>query len=247
MLLSLVTWRTAVFVALVCTGICVTVADISAHKPNPSTLEERRLVIRSGTLFTKDGIPISLSGFDSEIQSDKSVQAGISEPKQIKDVIVRSGTAFVRSQDLTKLLRTHINNDKLSNLAVETRDGEMKISGHLKRTVPVHFEIKGPVSLTQAGLIDLHESSMKVDKLPMKGLAEMLGMDPGHVVGNDSSRGLQAGKEDILMDPAALWGMSVHGKLTQVKVVNNGLMLIYGSAPKPVSKGASVASIAPHR
>lgn len=153
-------------------------------------------------------------------------------------MIVRSGSAFVRAQDLSKLLKTHIKNDKLSDLAVETAGDEMKISGHLKKAIPIHFEIKGPVSLTQAGLIDLHESSMKVDKLPMKGLAEMLGMDPGNVVGKDPSKGLQATKNDIFMDPAELWGMSVHGKLTTVKVVNNGLMLVYGSAPTHEKKTA---------
>jgi hypothetical protein len=63
--------------------------------------------------------------------------------KQIKEVIVRSGSAFVRAQDLTKLLRSHINNDKLTDLAVETSGSEIKISGHLKKTLSVHFEVKG--------------------------------------------------------------------------------------------------------
>ena len=238
----------ALFVVLVLSSLAIgaTLADIGASKPGASSVEERRLLIRTGTLFTKDGVPIALSGFDSEIQTDKQPQAGSPVgPKQIKDVIVRSGSAFVRAQDLSKLLRTHINNDKLTDMLVETKGSEIKISGHLKKVIPVHLEIKGPVSVTETGLIDLHESSMKVDKLPMKGLSEMLGMDPGHVVGNDLSKGLKANKEDILLDPSTLWGMSVHGKLTQVKVVNNGLMLIYGAVRKPMqSKTKQTASIA---
>lgn len=243
MLLRSINWkRPVLFAALTCAGIGATLADISKHTANSPGTEQRRLIIHSGTLFTKDGVPISLSGFDSEIESDKSPQSGANAAtKQIKDVIVRSGSAFVRAQDLSKLLKTHIKNDKLSDLAVEAAGDEIKISGHLKKAVPVHFEIKGPVSLTQAGLIDLHESSMKVDKLPMKGLAEMLGMDPGNVVGKDPSKGLQATKNDILMDPAELWGMSVHGKLTTVKVVNNGLMLVYGSAPTREKKTAHLS------
>lgn len=225
--------KIAPFVALSCTCIIATLADVGVQTSTAPAIEERRLLIRSGTLFTKDGVPISLSGFDSEIQSDKPPQVGTPPgPKQIKDVIVRSGSAFVRVQDLGKLLQTHIKNDKLTDLAVQTSGSEIKISGHLKKAIPVHFEIKGPVSLTPDGLIDLHESSMKVDKLLMKGLSQMLGMDPGNVLGKDSHGGLHASKEDIVMDPSALWGMSVHGKLTQVKVVNHGLMLIYGNVPK---------------
>lgn len=231
MLLRSTKWKTPlVFTALLCAGIGATLAEVDKHNAKSVGTEERRLIIRSGTLFTKDGVPINLSRFDSEIESDKPAQAGAGgAAKQIKDVIVRSGSAFVRAQDLSKLLKTHIKNDKLSDLAVETAGDEIKISGHLRKMIPVHFEIKGPVSLSRAGLIDLHESSIKIDKLPMKGLADVLGMDPGKVVGKDPGQGLQATKNDILMDPAELWGMSVHGKLTAVKVVNNGLMLVYGS------------------
>lgn len=224
--------RSLVFAALTCAGIGVTLADIAKHGSDHPSTEQRRLIIRSGILFTKDGVPINLSQFDSEIESDKPVQTSANTgPKQIRDVIVRSGSVFVRAQDLSKLLKTHIKNDKLSDLAVEAAGDEIKISGHLKKAIPVHFEITGPVSLTQTGLIDLHESSMKVDEFPMKGLAGILGMDPSNVVGKDPNKGLQATKNDILMDPAELWGMSVHGKLATVKVVNDGLMLIYGSAP----------------
>jgi hypothetical protein len=240
-------WRSvALFAALGCAGMVATVADVGMQKPAPAALEERRLIIRSGTLFTKDGVPINLSGFDSEIQTDKAPPGGAPVgPKQIRDVVVRSGRAFVHVQDLGKLIQTHIHNDKLTDVKVATSGTRLKLSGHLKKAIPVHFEITGPVSVTQTGLIDLHESSMKVDKIPMKGLSEMLGMDPGNVLGKDSPKELQANKEDILMDPSALWGMSVHGKLTEVKVVNDGLMLTYGAVPVPSKhKAKPAASIA---
>jgi hypothetical protein len=242
--LASLTWRTpALLSAVGCLAMGAGAALADMHKPIAPAVEQRRLFIRSGTLFTKDGVPINLSRFDSEIESEKTSQDLSPEAKQIKDVVVHSGNAFVRAQDLGKLLQTRIKNDKLTDLAVETVGSEIQISGHLKKTIPVHFAIKGPVTLTDTGLIDLHENSMKIDKLPMKGLAEMLGMDPGHVVGENSGKGLQANKDDILMDPNALWGMSVHGKLTQVKVVNNGLMLIYGAARKPPQTSKSTAPV----
>lgn len=242
-------WRTvALFAALGCAGMVATVADVCTQKPAPAALEERRLIIRSGTLFTKDGVPISLSGFDSEIQTDKTPPGGAPDgPKQIRDVVVRSGRAFVRVQDLGKLIQNHIHNDKLTDVKVETSGSQLKLSGHVKKAmIPVHFEITGPVSVTQAGLIDLHDSSMKVDKIPMKGLSEILGTDPAHVIGKDSPNELQANKEDILMDPSALWGMSVHGKLTGVRVMNDGLMLTYSSAVAVPSKhnAKPIASVA---
>ncbi len=243
MLLHSINWRRPiVFAALACVGIGATLADIDEHNAKSAGTEERRLIIHSGTLFTKDGVPINLSGFDSEIESAKPAQGGANgAPRQIEDVIVRSGSAFIRAQDLSKLLKSHIKNDKLKDLALETEGNEIIISGHLKKAIPVHFEIKGPVSLTQEGFIDLHESSMKIDKLPMKGLADMLGMNPGNVVGKQPGKGLQATKTDVLMDPAELWGMSVHGKLASVKVVNNGLMLVYGSAPTHEKKTARLS------
>jgi hypothetical protein len=238
------TSRISVLVAaLLCAAVGAIPADVGNQKVAAPAVEDRRLVIRSGTLFTKEGVPISLSGFDADIQSDKPQPSETTvTPKQIKDVVVRSGSAFVRAQDLSRLLKTRIKNDSITDLAVETSGVEMKISGHVKKVIPVHFEIKGPVSLTQNGFIDLHESSMKVDRLSMKGLSEMLGMDPEHMIG-DSSKGLEGTKNDILFDPNALWGMSVHGKLTGVKIVNDGLMLVYGTSHKPAAKQTKIASL----
>ena len=239
------TWRTSsAFAALVCTVAASVPADVATQRPASPAVEDRRLVIHSGTLFTKDGVPITLSAFEADIESDKSQNSqGPAAPKQIKDVLVRSGNAFVRAQDLSKLLKTHIKNDSITDLAVQTSGNEMKISGHVKKVIPVHFEITGPITLTQDGFIDLHESSMKVDKLPMKGLAEMLGMDPQHVIGSNSSRGVEGTKNDIILDPSALWGMSVHGKLTGVKVMKNGLMLVYGTVHHAAGKPTRLASL----
>jgi hypothetical protein len=237
------TSRISVLVAaLLCAAVGAIPAGVGNQKVAAPAVEDRRLVIRSGTLFTKEGVPISLSGFDADIQSDKPQSETTISPKQIKDVVVRSGSAFVHAQDLSKLLKTHIKNDSITDLAVETSGVEMKISGHVKKLIPVHFEIKGPISLTQNGFIDLHESSMKVDKLSMKGLSEMLGMDPQHMIGN-SSKGLEGTKNDILFDPNALWGMSVHGKLTGVKIVSDGLLLVYGTIHKSAAKQTKMASL----
>jgi len=227
------TLKMALCSAFGCFAIVSTLADVGLQKAATKGSDERRLIIRAGTLFTKEGVPIQLSGFDSEIESDQSPEAGGRPAKHIKAVIVRSGSALVRVQDLSKLLERRVNNPKLTDLTIETSGSEVKISGHLKKTLPVHFEIKGPVSVTKDGLIDLHESSMKVDKVPVKGLAGLLGMDPGRIVGNDPAKGIQANKEDILLDPNELWGMSVQGKLTQVKVIKNSLVLVYGSARTP--------------
>ena len=225
--------KVAWFSAFGCIVIATMLADAGVKMISSKGSEQRRLIIRSGTLFTKDGVPIQLSGFDSEIESDPA-PSGANISRQIKAVIVRSGSAFLRAQDLSKLLQTRIRNNRLSDLAVETSGNEMKISGSIRKALRMHFEIRGPVSLTKNGWIDLHESSMKVDKLPMKGLSEMLGMDPGHLIGNDARKGIQAGKEDILFDPNTLWGMSVQGRLTEVKVIKDGLMLVYGG-PRPRS------------
>src|SRR5437868_4772765 len=136
--------KSVVIVALAYAAICLAASDVAVRKTVAPAIEERRLIIRSGTLFTKDGVPSNLSGFDSEIQSDKSWQPG--EPigsKEIRDVIVRSGSAFVRAKDLGKMLQSHLNNDKVTSLLVETSGNEIKISGHLKKAIPVYYEITG--------------------------------------------------------------------------------------------------------
>jgi hypothetical protein len=207
-----------------------TSGNTPSDKPKAANSEQRRLLIRTGTLFTKDGVPISLSGFDAAIESNPSPQdSNSSASKHIEGVQVRSGTAFVRASDMGKLLQSHVPPDKISDLAVETSNNELRLSGKLKKTIPVHFEIKGPLTLTPEGLLALHESSMKVDKLPVKGLADLFGMDPASVAADSSSKGIKAEKDQLIFDPNLLWGMSVQGKLTSVKVTPSGLLLSYGT------------------
>src|SRR4051812_7723583 len=62
--------------SLRCIGIGAPLADVGKHRSDVPAVEERRLIIRSGTLFTKDGIRINLSAFDSAIESDNHPYRG---------------------------------------------------------------------------------------------------------------------------------------------------------------------------
>jgi hypothetical protein len=219
--------------------IPATSGDTGSPKAVAPNLEQRRLYIRAGTLFTKDGVPVSLSGFDAEIQSDVQQQsAGSESSKHIKGVLVCSGTAFVRASDLGKLLQSHVPKDKITDLTVATSNNQLRLSGKLKKAIPLDFEIKGPLSLTSDGMLALHESSMKVDKLPLKGLADALGLNAASVAADGSSKGIKAEKDQLIFDPNLLWGMSVRGKLTAVKVTNDGLLLSYGIAHRDVQRAS---------
>jgi hypothetical protein len=219
--------------------IPATSGDTGSAKSIAANLEQRRLYIRAGTLFTKDGVPVSLSGFDAEIQSDVQQPSADSESsKHIKGVLVRSGTAFVRASDLGKLLQSHVPKDKISDLTVATSNNQLKLSGKLKKAIPLDFEIKGPLNLTSDGMLALHESSMKVDKLPLKGLADALGLNAASVAADGSSKGIKAEKDQLIFDPNLLWGMSVRGKLTAVKVTNDGLLLSYGIPRRTVQRAS---------
>jgi hypothetical protein len=203
-----------------------------APKDARASIEQRRLLIQSGTIFTREGVPIDLSDFSAEIQSEKAAQGAAMPPSQIKDVLVVSGRVHLGIENLGKLLKARIKSDELTDLSVATDENELRISGTLKKAIPVHFAVKGPLTLTQDGLIDMRQSSVKVDKIPAKALSEMLGMDPAKVVGSSSSKGISATKDHIYLDPASLWGMSVRGKLTGVRVVKNGIVLNYGTPQK---------------
>jgi len=232
-------WCAALAVVTVGSLIPATSSNTTPAKTVAQNLEQRRLYIRTGTLFTKEGVPISLSSFDATIQSDKSPQgASVTDAKQIKEVLVDSGTVFVRAADLARLLKSHVPPDKITELAVQTENNELKLSGKLKKAIPVHFEIKGPVSVRPDGLLALHESTMKVDKLPFKGLAKMLGIDPANTVGDSSEKGIRAENDQLIFDPNLLWGLSVKGKLTGAKVTNIGLMLSYGTVRRTVQRAS---------
>ncbi len=200
-------------------------ADVKpAEKPNSKP--PSRLLIRSGTLVSSDGVPIQLHDFEADIADD---HAKGSQHLGSKIVVIRTGYAFLSNDALSRLLTDKLKGHNLENIKVSNDKGEVKITGKAKKGVTVPFTIQGRVSLTDQGYIRLETRTEKVAHLP-KGLADLLGMNPEKLAGDGKVKGVSADKNSISFDPDLLWGLPVHGQVAHLTVERNGLLLVFGAA-----------------
>ncbi len=226
---------------LVCAGLGV--FGFAADQPSnngPMT----RLRIDAGMLYTKSGIPIKLTHANARIRSglkpagDGKQSGGASNPEN-DVVLLDSGVVSLSDDSLTKLLREKVKDKGIEDLKVTTDKGQIKITGKVKKLIAVPMTIEGPATATSDGKIEMRTKEMKTAKLPIKGLADALGMNVSHVVGD--SKGVKSEGDTIIFDPDELWGLPIHGFVTHVSVVQNGIVLHFGAAPQP-KKTTRVAS-----
>ncbi len=191
-----------------------------------------RLHIDSGVLYTRSGIPIHLSRADARIApglhatgSDGKTSANGNDNKV---VFLDSGRVGLSDASLTKLMQSKIQGKGIEDLKLTTDHGRIKISGKMKKVISIPITIEGPADATPDGKIALHTKTEKASFLPIKGLADALGMSVNKIVGSNS-KGVKAdGDNALIFDPDDLWGLPIHGSVTRVLVEKNGLVLIFG-------------------
>ena len=199
-----------------------------------------RLHIDSGTLYTRSGIPIHISHANARIAPGLHA-TGTDGNKSRNDgdnkvVFLDSGRVDLSNDSLTKLMNSKIQGKGIDDLKVTTDNGKIKISGKMKKVISVPVTIEGPASATADGKIELHTRKEKAGFLPIKGLADALGMSINDKVIGNKAKGVKAdGDDSIIFDPDELWGLPIHGTVTRVLVQRGGLLLVFGTLSRPAT------------
>lgn len=214
-----------------------------AQAPPNNNGQMTRLQIESGVLYTRSGIPIHLSRANARIAP--GMHATGSDGRESKNgndnkiVFLDSGRVGLTNDSLTKLMQSKVEGKGIDDLKVTTENGEIKITGKIKKVVSMPVVLEGPMVATSDGKIELQARKMKAAMLPQS-LTDALGMNVKHVVG-DKAKGVHAeGNNALIFDPDELWGLPIHGFVTRVLVQRDGLLLIFGAQPR--SGGHQVAS-----
>jgi hypothetical protein len=197
-----------------------------------------RLQIESGMLYTRSGIPIHLSHANARIAPGMHATGSNGHDQKNgndnKIVFLDSGRVGLTNASLTKLMQSKVQGKGIDDLKVTTENGQIKITGKVKKVVSMPVVLEGPAVATSDGKIELRARKMKAAMLP-QGLTEALGMNVKHVVGN-KAKGVHAeGNDSLVFDPDELWGLPIHGFVTRVIVQTNGLLLVFGQQPRSAS------------
>lgn len=207
--------------------------SLSATAQQPAKKKPSRLYIAGGTLYTSSGVPIVLHGVDALISPGAKPDGNMDG----KVVLIDRGTIGLTYDALTKLLNQKLQGGKIDDLKVTSEKGQIKINGKVHKVIPVPFEVKGPVTVTSDGKLDLHASTEKAAKLPISGIADALGLNMQKVVGD--KKGVNSHGQDVVFDPDELWGLPIHSHVTAARVEAKELVLVVGKTDRKAKKLAS--------
>ena len=225
--------RCAVVLLLLCAAAVMNSAAQS--KSNDGQKPPSRLHVNSGTLYTSHGVPILLHDVDALIAPGGKAAKGNNMDGKL--VLIDRGSIGLTYNALTRLLNQKLQGGKISDLKVTSDKDKVVISGKVHKGIDIPFQVKGPVSVTSDGKLDLHASTEKAAKLPIGGIADALGLNMQSMVGSNK-KGVDAHGQDIVFDPDELWGLPVHSHITNAKVQANELLLVVGAPKRPPAKQA---------
>ena len=122
----------------------------------------------------------------------------------------------------------------LKQVSIQVDSSRLKIKGKLHSKGDVPFEAEGQLSASSDGKIRLHTQKVRALHIPVKGLMDLLGINISGLIRNGKVRGMEADKDDLILDPATLLPPPhIAGRVTAVRLDKDDIVQVFGQ------KGAS--------
>jgi hypothetical protein len=165
------------------------------------------------------------TGGDIPVFDDKgsfTVQIGSAEIAMTPDSLanVLNSYVFARRDAPLKHISIRIENG-----------GKLMLKGKLHSKGDIPFETEGQLSATSDGGIRLHTEKIKVLHIPIKGLMDLLGIEIAELVKAGKVRGVQAERDELLLDPQSLLPPPhIAGEVTEVRLERDNIVQIFGAS-----------------
>jgi hypothetical protein len=125
----------------------------------------------------------------------------------------------------------------MKEISIEIRDGGIRQRARLRKTgLPV--EIDGRIEATPDGRIRLRPESIRVARLPVRGLMALLKLKLGKLVDLTRARGVKASGNDLVLSPGdMLPPPRIEGRISSVRIEDGELVQVFGPDRGERSRG----------
>lgn len=149
---------------------------------------------------------------------------------------ISTGVVRVSLSDVAATLNSDmLHGSPLSRVSLAVSGKQLKVNGTVHKILPLPFEMLGDLSAAPDGRIALHVASLRVLKIPLKGILKVLDLKAGDLVGPKGAKGVQVAGNDIYFDPQQILpDPHKRGKLTDVHLKDADIVAIYGLARSEV-------------
>ena len=178
--------------------------------------------IMNGIYEAQPGVVFQLHGFSGSL-----VPRGNRPPLcYVKETHLERGDIFVSSRSLSNIFTQKLEDarSQVQDVNIETGEGVARITGKIKKVVPLSFEIDGPVSTDGIG-ITIEAQKIRAEGIPIKGLLELVGTHLSSLMGGGNVNGVTVLGNRLTFNPAEL--AHLRGHIETAAATQAGLTLHY--------------------
>jgi len=149
-----------------------------------------------------EDIVIGMPNLNADIQVYEPNQPFI--PANREDYLVRVHTGdFVIDQDAMAQIFNKYEltypGCPLSDLKIEAKQGKLKMSGIMRKGIPLPFEMEGSLRPNGKGQVVLTPDSVKSAGIPVKGLMNLIGLEVANLMNSRPNGGMKIDGNDIII------------------------------------------------
>jgi len=131
----------------------------------------------------------------------------------------------------------------VENIRISADDGKgLRQKGVLDKGIKVPFDLKGRVEATADGRIRVRAASVRTLGIPVRSLMKVFGIEMDDLMKVKPGHGVVVENNDLILDPEQLAPPPrMRGKVTAVRVVDEALVLTFGSGERRRLSPAAVS------
>lgn len=153
-------------------------------------------------------------------------------------IAIAGAEISISTESLANALNSYIfsgHESPLKGVSIEMEKGLVHVKGKLRSKGGVPFETAGTLATTADGKVVLHSEKIKALHVPVKGLMDLFNIDTGDVVDTSKLPGIDAEKDDLVLDPALILPPPhISGAVKAVRVEGQNIVLTIGGKAEPL-------------
>lgn len=203
-----------------------------------------QLEMRNVGFHLDDSIVLRIRSMRAEAHDLEGEHVVVLDDKRRILLDIASAEIGLTGPDLSDLLNRYVFGYKgspLSGLVVRTAGDHIVQSGVMHKGVDIPFTMEATLSVTTAGLIRIHPTSMKICSIPGLGLLDALHLTLEKLLDLKGAKGVFARGNDLLLDPTEILPPpKIEGHLTAIRVEGDEVVQTFGS---PDAAGAAPLTV----
>jgi hypothetical protein len=218
--------------------------DAPGDSPAPAAADVVQIEMRNVRLHAAEGVVLDIRRLRGRMVARVKGRPPVFDDQRSYVLHVADADLSMDMASITSLMNDHVfagEDAPMTHLEVsEADEGRLKITGRLRKGIPIPFSTKAAVMPAADGRLRMRAESFKALGVPAKGAMRVFGLELDDLVHPADSREVAVEGNDLLLSPGrALPPPEIRGRLARAVVAGSRLRLVYepegGQRPSRVS------------